>query len=325
MVHSDRLARFALIAVIIGGLGFAANIALSRDRTPSIGSGITAMVVAIDEVRVPARDAGQLIEFSREVSGEGKVVTKGEVLGRIDDSDLKIKKEQAAAQVEGAQNTARSDDEYKAAVAATELFYAEWQKSLELNERNPRTVAQNEVRRQELQHKKSGFEANVAKVKMANAKSTVREKTAEHAYVANQIDRRQIIAPISGVITKRERHEGEWVQAGEPIITIVYMDRVRVVISLDADQYSPAQVMGKPVSITAEVPGVANHTLKGKIEYASEVISEGNRFNVWLDVDNKQVDGFWVLRPGLDVVATLELDTAAATPAKTPVVRPKTR
>jgi multidrug resistance efflux pump len=324
MTRLNSLSRWALAVAVIATLGFAANVALSRDDNPS-SSGITALVVAIDEVRVPARDAGQLIEFSRDISGEGKVVAKGDLLGHIDSSDLKIKQKTAAAQVESAKNSAKSQDEWKAATKTKELAHTEWKKSLELNEKNPRTVANFEVQRQKLQYDKAGHEENVAAIKYANAKHTVHEKEAELEYVKNQISRRQIIAPISGVITKRERHEGEWVQAGEPIITIVYMDRVRVVIGLQAKEYSPAQVLGKPVTITAKVPGVSNYTFTGKVEFASEIISEGDRFNVWLDVENKQVDGFWVLRPGLDVDVTLGVDPAIAAPEKSPVMRPKAR
>jgi multidrug efflux pump subunit AcrA (membrane-fusion protein) len=325
MMRFDLLARWALVVVIVGGLGFAANIAVSREGIASKSQGITGIVMAIDEVRVPARDAGQLIDFSREISGEGKVVKKGDVLGRIDDRDLKIKETSAAAQVKSAKNTAKSDDEYQAAIKTREVAEIEWLRSKELNEKNKNIVAANEVRRQKLTMAKSEHEANAALTKMENAAHAVNEKEAELAYVKSQIERRQVIAPISGVITERERHEGEWVQAGEPILTIVYMDRVRIVVLLNSDDYSPAQVMGKSVSIIASSPGVSDYKLTGNIEYASEVINAGKQFKVWLDVENKQVDGFWVLRPGLDVDVSFEQDMSVAVPEKAPAVRRKTR
>lgn len=313
------------VAIVAGATALVCGMAVSRERGESRSTGMVGLVVAIDEVRVPARDIGQLIEFSREVADQGKVVKKGDVLARIDDSDLKIKKEIANAQVQIADGNAKSEDELKAAEKTQQLAWTEYQKSLKLNEKGSNIVPIQEVERQKLTYQKAGYEANVAKLKISNAKQTLVEKKGELGYVGNQIERRQVIAPISGVITERHHHEGEWVQAGEPIVTIVRMDRVRVQVGLKSTAYAPADVYGRPITITARTPGASDYVIKGKVEFVDSVITVSDDFKVWLEVDNKEVGGFWILRPGQYVDVAIDFDTAAATPEKLPVVNRKSR
>ena len=90
------------------------------------------------------------------------------------------------------------------------------------------------------------------------------------------LNRRHIKSRINGVVVKVNKHEGEWVQAGETVVRIVQMDRLRVEGDIDGRKYARHEVIGRPVKITVNLTGGGQETVAGKIVYASSIIEATN-------------------------------------------------
>jgi macrolide-specific efflux system membrane fusion protein len=136
---------------------------------------------------------------------------------------------------------------------------------------------------------------------------TAQAKQAEVELADESIKRRQIAAPIEGVVQKIYAHLGEWVKPGDTVVRIMRMDRLRVEGYLDKDNYSPGQVAGKPVIVQAVLANGRKVEFPGKIVFVDPEIQGEHEYEVRAEVDNKKEDGQWLLRPGLPATMTIQL------------------
>ena len=61
------------------------------------------------------------------------------------------------------------------------------------------------------------------------------------------LQKSRITAPTPGLVVEINRHVGNWVAPGDPVIELVRMDRLRVEGFLKITEYQPAQIEGCPV------------------------------------------------------------------------------
>src|SRR5262249_50862562 len=127
------------------------------------------------------------------------------------------------------------------------------------------------------------------------ASLTANAKYAQYEATSIELDLRQIKAPFKGEVVEIMKKPGDWVTAGEAIMHIVGLDRVRVkgfVFASGETGASPVDVMGKDVKITVEGAGGKKATVNGKIGFASPVIEgvgTSRQFRVWAEVDNEKI------------------------------------
>ena len=101
----------------------------------------------IDDPQVAGQEAGILVEIKVK---EGNLVTAGERLGKIEDSQPIMQGRIAEAEHKAALEKANSTVDIRYAKAASEVAKAEWQKSIQANRKQPGTVSDIEVERQRL-------------------------------------------------------------------------------------------------------------------------------------------------------------------------------
>jgi multidrug resistance efflux pump len=262
------------------------------------------VVSPINDVNVSAREAGVLTKLDAEV---GYVVKEGDTLGHIDDSDAQIRKIIAEGELKVAQETAASDASVKAARATIGVALAEFEGSKDMRQRLPDVVSDFEVRRLKLTHERSVYQRDNAEVEHRVNSLTRDIKQAALQAVANEIERRQVRSPINGVVQRRYRDPGEWVQAGDPVFRVVRFDRLRVEGLLHAGDFMPEEVEGRPVKIVVKTPRgerkepqIVATIENAKIDVASLVVDSSGRFLVHAEFDNPKKNGRWLVRPGLD-------------------------
>jgi len=106
------------------------------------------------------------------------------------------------------------------------------------------------------------------------------------------------------------------VRAGEPILRLVRMDRLRVEGFVDASMVAPHQLKDAEVKIVLNLAGVDEVVLTARIQAVSSVV-EANRYRIWTEVENQPGRGGykWLMRPGADarMVITKNPLVAAAT------------
>ena len=87
------------------------------------------------------------------------------------------------------------------------------------------------------------------------------------------------------------------------------LDKLKVVASIDGKKVTQEQVDGKRATITVtDAPGGQNDQFEGRVRYAAPTFKDSQRtFEVEIEVDNRLVNGYWLLKEGdyVDVVIHL--------------------
>ncbi len=153
------------------------------------------------------------------------------------------------------------------------------------------------------------------------AESQVKQRQADLDYAKLQLSYSAIIAPESGIVSKRNVQLGQFVTAGQSLFTLVLSDRVWVVANFKETQL---EKMRPGQGVDLEVDAFPHTAFKGKIESISGATgarfsllppdnSTGNfvkvvqRVPVKVDFsgDNKDLT---LLRAGMNVKATVNFD-----------------
>jgi multidrug efflux pump subunit AcrA (membrane-fusion protein) len=290
-----------------------------------------ALVMLIDDVRVPALEAGRLMKVM--VKG-GEYVEAGTVLAEIDNRDALAKEQIAKVEIEIAETQAASDAEVKVAEKAIEVSKAEYDSNVEINQRNPGAVSQTELRKFRFQWERAIAQLQVAMDDRTVAAKTVDHKKAQLAATDNELERLKVTAPFTGEVNDVLRQVGEWVQPGDQVIHLVRLDKVRVKGFVYAKNASPTELTGKPVTIVVSTAGGKEETVRGVIDFASQVIEgvgDTRQFRISADIDNKRVMDpvskreSWAIQPGSS--AKMEIDLSPQVAARpsietTPAVAP---
>jgi multidrug resistance efflux pump len=257
------------------------------------------VVTLIEDVQVPAREPGVLVALDAK---KGQLVNKDDVLGRIDDSDAQIRKLMADSELKSTQEQAASDANLKAAEATIGVALAEYDGSRRIKERAEQAVSEFELRRLQLTHERSVYQADNARVEYAVAQHARNKAAAQLQAVENEISRRIVTSPINGVVVDKFRNVGEWAQAGEPIYRIVQMDRLRVEGMLKVTEYMPEDVAGSPVKIfVITSQGHQEEEFDATIDFVNPVVDPSGEFLIHAEFDNpRKPNGQWRVRPGLD-------------------------
>lgn len=271
------------------------------------------VVSPIYEVQVPAREKGALIEL---VAEKGDVVQEDQVLGRVDDSDAQIRKRIAENEYKAARTKAESDADLQAAMATIGVAKAEYEGSKETRELVKNAVSEADLRRKKLTYERSRYQADTARVKYEVSQITEGMRQAQLDAVENEIKRRKIVAPLSGVITDRHHNVGEWAQAGEPIYRLIHMDRLCVEGTLNAADLTPREIQQYPsVTVFVRTPKTAENPrgevkIEATIDYVSQEVDHSGEFLISAEFDNPRTRSSeetvqWLARPGLDAEVRL--------------------
>jgi macrolide-specific efflux system membrane fusion protein len=151
------------------------------------------------------------------------------------------------------------------------------------------------------------------------AKTTVEARQAQVVAAQANIDRRKILAPLSGEIAKVYLHLGEWAAPGTPVLRIVRLDRLKVEGFLDPKQFAPSEIANRPVSFETELTRGRKEKFPGKITYVNFQIEPTGFVRVMAEVDNRKEDGQWLLRPGTTGEMTIETGPVATTDRRSEV------
>jgi multidrug efflux pump subunit AcrA (membrane-fusion protein) len=100
---------------------------------------------------------------------------------------------------------------------------------------------------------------------------------------------------------------GEWVQAGEPVLHVVQVNRLRVQGNLKISDYAPKEVMDRPVTVKVVFARGRTETFNGKIVFVDPVVEAEGDYVVRALVNNREENGQWLLRPGMDAEMTIQL------------------
>lgn len=262
--------------------------------TSALGESFAAESVVLqllDEAQLAAGQAGLVVEMK---VSEGVRVKRGDVIARIDDSAARIAEQGALAELAVARREMEDDVKVRFARKALEVAERELGRSLDLVKQSPGSLSQSQIDIERLKVEELTLEIERAEHELALAELRVEVADARVKGARLEIVRRQIVAPIDGVVVEVGACEGEWVEPGQRLVRLVSTRRLKAEGFVTAAEAARG-IEGSEVEVTLEEMGAK---VAGKIVFVSPEIDPVNKqVRVWAEVDN--ADG--LLRPGQSV------------------------
>jgi multidrug efflux pump subunit AcrA (membrane-fusion protein) len=263
-------------------------------------------LVSLDkEAEVAAQEAGVLLKLPAE---EGQHVKKGELLAQIDDKLPQREQDVANYKLGVAQEQARNDINVRYAKAAADVAEAVYHRDVDSNNKVQGSVPLALVQQHLLEQKAAilSIEKSQLELRIADLQSKVSE--AELAAATEKVDRRRIKSPLDGQVQKINRHVGEWVQAGEPVLRVVQVNRLRVEGFLNISEFAPEEINGRPVTVKVVFARGRTETFNGKIVFVDPMVESQGNYKVRALVQNTEDAGHQLLlRAGMDAEMTIQL------------------
>ena len=100
----------------------------------------------------------------------------------------------------------------------------------------------------------------------------------------------KIVSPIGGVVVQRFRHKGDWVTAGDPVVRVIRLNRLR------AEGFVPSETIdhlrqNRSVQLTIEMGADKTVQREGEIVFISpEIDPVNNEVRFWVEFDNPELD-----------------------------------
>ena len=261
-------------------------------------------VSLIEEVQIPAQEAGVLSEIK---THEGEQVKEGDLLAQIDDSQPRVHRKAAYGDYMAAKQHAENDINVRFSKAAYAVSDSEYRKALEAVKRAPGAFSDVELDNKQLSAHKAKLQIEQAEVDQKVAKFTADTKAAEVENADEAIADRQIKSPIDGIVVSINRRTGEWLQAGEPVLRVVRMDRLWVEGWVNSAEFGPEEISNKPTQIDVALARGRHAQFIGKIAFVSPLVEAGGEYRIKAEVENRRENGEWVLRPGHTATMTIQL------------------
>jgi len=262
-------------------------------------------LVDLDEkAEVPAQEPGVLLKLPVK---EGQFVKKSELLAEIDDLLALRDQDVANYKLGVAKEQAGSDINVQYANAAERVADAVYKRDVDANSKVQGSVPMALVQQHLLEHRAAELTIKKSELEFRIAGLQAKVSEAELGAATEKVERHRIKSPLAGQVQKIYRHVGEWVQAGEPVLHVVQVNRLRVQGNLKISDYATKEVMDRPVTVKVVFARGRTETFNGKIVFVDPVVEAEGDYVVRALVNNREENGQWLLRPGMDAEMTIQL------------------
>lgn len=276
---------------------------------------IASSILTVSEtVQVPAPAAGILRDLNVH---EGMRLVKDASIAGVDAREQEFEAEVIRQDLTIARRESESDVRIRLAEKENRVAESEWRRATSVNSELPNTVSAKEVDRLRLAFERTELEIEHARFERDLLAARLKRIDADLRLAEHRVERMRIASPIAGVVAEVHREAGEWVDAGEPIVRLVRVDRLRVEGYLGIAD-AVRGLIGRPVRVTTRLPDGEVIGARGRVVFVSpeaEPVDAKVRF--WAEVDNSSMR----LRPGLTasvVIGGADAAIAARAPAPQP-------
>ena len=173
-----------------------------------------------DRATVSAKMLGRIVELTVD---EGDTVTAGQLLARLDDRDLKAQEAQAQASLKLAEENVK-------------LAVVNSQKATDDFHRAEVQFREKIIPREQFDHTRNEFEAS--RVRQSVALAQVTTARAQLGIIETTLQNTTILAPLTGVGSKRWVLSGDVVQPAQPILSVSDLKNVWVTANVEETNVS---------------------------------------------------------------------------------------
>jgi RND family efflux transporter MFP subunit len=286
------------------------------ERTVARTVAATGTLAADDQVVLGTKVAGRLAEITVDL---GTRVKRGQMVGKLDQSDFKLRVEQAEAALQQARvrlglsptgSDEKVDPEQTAIVRQARAMLDDARLT---RDRNVKLAQQDLIARAQLDSAEAALQVSEGRYQDAieevrNRQAVIAQRRSELDLTRQQLTDTVILSPLDGVVSVKQASVGEYLPAGAPIATMVRVHPLRLRVPVPEREGSGVRV-GHAVTLTVE----GDSTLyRGRVVRLSPIVQEQNRtLLVEAEVPNER--GF--LRPGS--FARVEIMTEVSQPVVT--------
>ncbi|MEM9827426.1 MAG: HlyD family efflux transporter periplasmic adaptor subunit [Planctomycetota bacterium] len=261
------------------------------------------------EVRVPASATGRIQAVRVRPN---QAVRVGEAILRLDGTQMAIQRRAANLRLTKARRDAADTQRIDFAQLALDEAENEYQDAQAVQRDARGAIASTRIRglRLSIQRAKLGVaEAEKARLQ---SQTDVELRQAELELLDQQIEDLRVDAPIGGVAIEVNHAAGEWVTAGEVVVTLAEISRLRVDALIDANA-CPPDLSGQTFRVRWSDPvDGKTHSLSGTIESIDPQLVGGKQYRLHGIIENRkrtptaptaetQGTPDWLLRPGTPV------------------------
>lgn len=260
---------------------------------------VTGSLQAVARSSIASQEPGEVLEV---LTDEGLSIAKGDVIAHLDDRRLKAQLAEADARVD----RAKSD----LAERESDLSFAEFEMK-----RLDRLRETNVASSRESMEAKSRYNAAVARANAA--KRAISEGQRQVDFLRIRLEDMVVRAPFDARVVARHIDPGEWIEPGEPIVTLVSTGAIEARLEVP-ERYAGA-LANHATEIYADVIGLGRTLPSDDIRIIPDVDPQARIFRVILTLSNPNDD----LAPGMSVVAWIPTTEEAEhlTVPKSAVVR----
>lgn len=215
---------------------------------------ITGSLAPLTEATVKAKVAGELVAVPVR---EGESVKQGQVLARIDPTEVQARVAARAADVQAAK---------------AQLVWADKNRAQQKALLDKAFISQNAF-----DNVQSNYDVAAARLRAAQADLVVAEKSLGDAV---------LVAPFSGIVSQRHAQPGERVALDAKVVSVVDLSRLQLEAAVPPAAIGEVKV-GQPVNFRVE--GFGEREFAGRIERINPAATAGSRsISIYAVIDNRE-------------------------------------
>ena len=274
-------------------------------RVPSYDNGVLLVPLATvsfpDDITVSATAEGTIMKL---LVDDGTVIEAGmpmiEIDSRLAEEEVKV----ASKELMAATLKAEDESNVRYSEAAKAVAIKDVEISNDLLKQNAEGVMENQKKQLEL--KKATLQVNVSTIEKERDKADVGVKTAKLDASKVQIDLRRINAQRTGIVHGVVKRQFSYVRAGEPILNLTSMEKMRIIGTTPRLTDSPHLLLNAPAKVTINYAENKSETVNGTVTFVSPKSTNTNQYQFHVDLPNKLTpDGQYLFRQGMQ--ATIEV------------------
>ncbi|MEO1529283.1 MAG: M56 family metallopeptidase [Planctomycetota bacterium] len=254
---------------------------------------INGSIVAVNDFTAFAPQDGQVKEIPVQ---PGTLVKKGDVLVRLENLSLVQESLTIRQKLRQTGTLASARAMLQSAEAKVLQTRKDLERTKQLHEKN--IVSDSEYQSVAQKAREAEYQRAVEEAAMDNAVELARALDKQEQLIQDRIAALQIRSPIDGVVEQMAVQPSEVVAKGTSLFRVIDLAKVRVRCHVPIKEFSPADLSGKIARIDVEL---ANETLQviGKVSFVGSTVDLSGSMQVWIDFDNVQRGGNWLIRPGM--------------------------
>ncbi|MDR1494101.1 MAG: HlyD family efflux transporter periplasmic adaptor subunit [Planctomycetaceae bacterium] len=237
----------------------------------------------------------------------GVVLYKGQQICLLDDRYPKAQYEVATTKLSVAKVEAEKDIDIRFAEKKFETAQRNLKRSYESNERVANTVSPAEIDILTLQRDQSLLEIEKSQSDQDTRRQEVKVQEQEVAVALTQLDLRRVKTPFNSMVIGVFTQEGSYLREGDPVAEVAQLDKLKVTCTIDGKKLRPEEIDQKKVTITASYPNGQKENFDGFVRYAASSYNDLKEFQTEIEVTNRNINGYWLLKQGDFVEVTIHL------------------